>query len=297
MDGDRAVEAPAKWRVDGRFVVLGFCVLVESVCGFQYLYGSFSDTLKHQFSLTQDVVDRGSMMINIGNNAALHIGVLIHTFGSKKVIRLGAAIGLAAFGALYLSLRDDWPVHDHQYILYVILFFYGQAQTIPDMAVIPVVAKTFPENAGLAIGLCKSFLGLSGSLMNQVFTAFFKGDTTSFICFLTFYFFVIVLICSAFIHEPASKSYSEAFKTQRAKTAVYVVGNAMKVLFVLLVALFASALIKPAGGMAVVSAMIVFSAFFCDNFLYRAVQRQCDGGRRSDRYTGGPTCKFDNPKY
>ena len=47
-------------------------------------------------------------------------------------------------------------------------FFQGHSQIWTDVSVISTMVKVFPRHRGLAIGLAKSFVGLSGSIATQV---------------------------------------------------------------------------------------------------------------------------------
>jgi hypothetical protein len=45
----------------------------------------------------------------------------------------------------------------------------GNAQAVTDLATVPSAAKMFPKNRGAAIGITKSFVGLSGAMVTTIY--------------------------------------------------------------------------------------------------------------------------------
>lgn len=79
-------------------------------------------------------------------------------------------------------------------LLMVYSFFQGHAQAWCDVATIPLLADTFPNHKGTAIGFSKGFVGLAGAFFSQLYAGFFKPQVLTFVimCAVIFAAFSIV---------------------------------------------------------------------------------------------------------
>merc|ERR1712232_669828 len=97
-------------------------------------------------------------------------------------------MGLTGWLLMWASVQQSWPMHDKVWVLMIISFFQGQSQLWSDLAVVPTVSRHFAHNKGQALGLTKAFVGLSGSLANQIYMGFFEPNEVVFMEFLGLYF-------------------------------------------------------------------------------------------------------------
>ncbi len=255
-------------RENARFVTLAFLVLLDSLGGTQYIYGQFSAALKDTFHLKQDVIDYGALAQNVGNNVGIHASLLLEAHGPRPLILLAGLVGFVSYALLFASFQFEWPLGEQVWLFYFIMALQGQAQMFADMIVVPLAVRRFPENAGMALGLCKSFLGLSGSMVVLAYKSFFAPDTIPFMMFLALLFPAVCLLAFFFVsvgHElegPRSAKRSAARETA-AKAAI---GRSMLFVPVLLALLVSGTFIGAHGAkvaivfsvVAVLAAMLSF---------------------------------------
>jgi hypothetical protein len=76
-------------------------------------------------------------------------------------------------------------------------FLQGSAQAWGDVATIPLLAASFPNHKGTAIGFSKGFVGLGGAIFAQLYAGFFKPNVTIFVimCAVIFGIFSTFGVC------------------------------------------------------------------------------------------------------
>ena len=150
---------PPKFK---RWLVLAVGLLVESICGLFYAFGLYSDDLKARFQLSQVEVSLIGTAALLGGNFGTHMGLIKDRFGPGPVLVLAVLLSLAGWLPMWHALNQtEWQPGFG--LLFLFALFQGHAQMTGDLATVPTAAKNFPNHRGLAIGICKSFVGLSGT--------------------------------------------------------------------------------------------------------------------------------------
>ncbi len=249
-------------------MTLAFLVLLDSLGGTQYIYGTFSAALKETFHVKQNVIDYGAMAQNVGNNVGIHASLLLEAHGPRPLIVLSGLLGLLSYALLFVSFRFEWPLGEQVWLFYLIMALQGQAQMFADMIVVPLAVRRFPENAGMALGLCKSFLGLSGSMVVLAYTSFFSPDTIPFMMFLALLFPAICLFAFFFVSagDELSGPCSAKRSATREAAAKAAIGRSMLFVPVLLALLVSGTFIGAHGAkvailLSVISVLAVMLSF------------------------------------
>ena len=97
-------------RNNHRYLILAFCVLVDSLGGMQYIYGTLSVPIKEEFKLHQKDIDQGGLFQSIGCNFGLHAGFLYDHVGPRPILLFGALLGFMSYFLLYLSFQGHWDL-------------------------------------------------------------------------------------------------------------------------------------------------------------------------------------------
>lgn len=92
--------------------------------------------------------------------------------GPLVVILAGLIFGAAGWLPLWAIFH--FHIHVAFPVILVMAFCQGHAQMAVDIATISTLVQNFPEHRGLVISLLKSYVGLSGALVGQVFAVVFK---------------------------------------------------------------------------------------------------------------------------
>jgi hypothetical protein len=175
-----------------RWAVLSAALFVEILSGTQYAFGIFSQLLKTHYSLSQTQLDNIGLMANIGGNVAIHVGIFFDAYGPKPTCAIAGLQGAIGYLLMWASVQFSLPMSYGGLILLSIL--QGSACAWTDVSTIPLLAATFPNHKGTAIGFGKAFVGLSGAIFAQVYVGFFKPHVLSFLLVCGVAFVLLTLL-------------------------------------------------------------------------------------------------------
>eukprot|EP00050_Salpingoeca_kvevrii_P009535 m.3472 g.3472 ORF g.3472 m.3472 type:complete len:520 (-) comp2313_c0_seq1:191-1750(-) len=222
-----------------RWNILAVLVLVESLGGLFYIFSVYSDRIKTQFDLSQDSVDLIGTASNVGGNIGIVVGMLADRFGPRPTMLLGMLLALLGWIGTWHALDSTW---DAPYALLVLFaFLQGHAQMIGDISSIPTVGRNFPQHRGVAIGLCKAFVGLSGALATQIYQGFFYPNVVPFILFLGIEAGAVMLI-GAVLMRNCPPTAKETIQSERRISRDLQTG--FRITFCLAILLVASAMLE-----------------------------------------------------
>jgi len=194
---DRLHESDHGWR----WRTLAGSVIVTSACGLLYAFGLYSSELQRAANLTQAQLDLTVAMSQTGGNLGLHLGIMYDRVGPAPTLLFGAAFGFPSWLALFYALAASaWTLPLGG--LLCLSFLQGHAQLLGDVVAVTSVMLAFPDHRGLAVGLAKTFLGLSGSLVAEVYTCFFAPDATAFLQFISYDWLAVCLLGALLVRRP-----------------------------------------------------------------------------------------------
>ena len=260
----RLAARPAGMRSsDGwRWRTLAGMIIVDSACGILYAFSLYSQELQHKAGLSQTEIDLTVTMQQIGGDVGIHLGMVYDCFGPVPTLLLGAAFGFPAWFALYRALgAATWSMSYGS--LLCLSFLQGHAQLLGDVVAVASVLSAFPDHGGLAVGLAKTFLGLSGSLASQVYVCFFAPDVTSFLLFIACEWLAVCLIGAALARQPQRDHRGSAAATASAagRWLLLAMMVAVCLVLVLTTASLVEALAKPPHAVTVAFGAVALTVF------------------------------------
>jgi len=234
-----------------RWVVLGVALLIESVGGLFYMFGVFSQTLKvHHWSggaganstLTQGQLDMIATVANLGGNIGIHVGFVYDAFGVAPVIVFATLCGVCGWVGMWASLTG--AIATPYWGLLCFSFLQGHAQMGTDVGMVPTIARKFPQQRGMAMGLAKSFVGLSGALATQVYVGFFEPKIEHFMLFVAIEILCIGCVGLVFVNSEDFPAQGEPAETPaQAAAAAKRLGRGFVLAFALVGEILASSLL------------------------------------------------------
>ena len=183
LSGDHEVDDPLPWfarlspflwwsktRPSNRFLGLAVALLLELCAGTPYAYGAYSSQLKGSLNLSQTEVNTISSVGNVGLYLGIFGGLLYDAKGPTITVFVGAFVSSLGYLLAYLATLFGFASTG---VLSACYFIAWQGAGYLDTAAIAVSLKNFEKESGLCIGLVKSFFGLSGSVIAQVYLSLF----------------------------------------------------------------------------------------------------------------------------
>lgn len=184
-------------RVGARWIALAGGVILESVAGTPYAFGVFAPALKDKLHYTQAQIDAVGSVGNIGQYTAIMAGLVYDSLGPRITGVGGAALSLLGYGFLWSAsagLTGGSPAATSG-----AAFFAFMGASWFDQLAVCAAAENFPRDAGVAIGLTKSLLGLSASLCTTAYQNLFEPDVTRYLGFLALCVPAVGLIFSSLV--------------------------------------------------------------------------------------------------
>ena len=145
--------------LDNRWVALSAGLFVQLVAGTAYAFGIYSNELKVSMNWSQRDVDRASSLGNIGMYFGVFAGLFYDRFGKPITGLIGTFITSTGYLLIYLLTTGVIPPNPYLGAFLFMYTWHGSAWL--DVSAIATATKNFPEDKGLALGIMKSFFGLS----------------------------------------------------------------------------------------------------------------------------------------
>lgn len=127
-----------------------------------------------------------SFWVSYGMSARFATGGVWWKLGKGRVISnqkcpvkviagiLGLSGWIPMWAILYYGLNIGRTQGGVLGVLCFLAFLQGHSQQTSDLATVPTMGRNFPNHRGLAIGLMKSFVGLSGAIAAQFYQGLFE---------------------------------------------------------------------------------------------------------------------------
>ncbi|KMT17154.1 hypothetical protein BVRB_2g040650 [Beta vulgaris subsp. vulgaris] len=162
----------------GRFFMAFATIIILSFIGTSYIFGLYSGDIKSTLGYDQTTLNLLSFFKDLGAYISVHAGLLMEVAPPWVILSLGAMINFFGYFMIWLSVTHKIsrpPVWLMCLYITIGANSLGFANT---GAVVPCV-KNFPENRGVVIGILKSYIGIGGAIMAQLYHALYGNDTNA----------------------------------------------------------------------------------------------------------------------
>uniref|UniRef100_A0A803MKX2 Nodulin-like domain-containing protein n=1 Tax=Chenopodium quinoa TaxID=63459 RepID=A0A803MKX2_CHEQI len=164
--------------LEGRFFMAFTTIIILTFIGTSYIFSLYSSDIKTTLGYDQATLNLLGFFKDLGAYVSVHAGLIMEVAPPWVILSIGTMINLFGYIMIWLSVTHKiarpsvWLM-----CLYIIIGAnsLGFANT---GAIVPCI-KNFPENRGVVIGILKSYIGLGGAVMAQLYHALYGNDTTA----------------------------------------------------------------------------------------------------------------------
>lgn len=170
----------AKQVVRGRWFMMFASFLIMTGAGASYVFGSYSSQIKSSLGYDQKTLNLLGFYKDLGAIAGVISGVVAELTPTWFVLLVGAGLNFFGYFMVWLSITDRIAKpHVWQMCLYI--FTGTNSQAFANTGVIVACVQNFPESRGIMLGILKSFAGLSGAVLIQIYHAVYGTNSESLI--------------------------------------------------------------------------------------------------------------------
>ena len=180
-----------------RLRFIGIMCIFAIISGSNYCYPLLATYIRDKISTNEMGITWLGYAVTLGGMFQLPAGLIYDKYGPLPTCMYGIIFGFIGLFTNYLILNGDITLKYYQLILVNIL--YGQVGGYLDLSAITTIIKNFPNHRGLAVAAYKSMLGLSASILTEIYNSLLYPNIVHFVLVLAVPMLLIALIIVPFI--------------------------------------------------------------------------------------------------